>query len=480
MGIINRSGMYRLIIVFSFFIQYSSSGFAQWVQDSLPSSRVYFQAVTFEDKVYFIGGQTSNLSPLELTAEVSVFDCITSTWLASTAISSPRDHSSCASGDSAIYVFGGRSAIGNTVDYGTNVVDIYKNGVWHTDTIADNLWGGRGLKVGSKVMFAGFVDSINNVTKEVFASNKVYIFDEVTGAWSTDTLSSARWQLAAATNDTIALFGGGVNGLGMASNVVDIYNSVTNTWTRSSLSVSRGFLGACYGNGKFYFGGGVQGGALSIPSDVVDVYDGSGWTNFQLSEPRAGLQAASVNHNVYFMGGDHMDLSLLDYNFNNSNTTSPIPSSIVEVLNASTGTWSRADFNNHIVDFAYTTWGNKIFVGGGRGIVRIWQFGTYITWLGFPSPYIQILDFTTNISAMSDGISFDVYPNPSTGMFTVLLPASGAEVSIRDILGREILKTETSNRKIDIHLDTDHNNGMYLVFVRTKQGVSMKKLLLNR
>ncbi|MCP6769889.1 hypothetical protein NL529_34085, partial [Klebsiella pneumoniae] len=76
-----------------------------------------------------------------------------------------RSHSICISGDSAIYVFGGRKYTNGHAyvrEYrGSNRIDIFKNGIWNYDTtiIQGHIWGGRGLKVGSKIMFTGFVDS---------------------------------------------------------------------------------------------------------------------------------------------------------------------------------------------------------------------------------------------------------------------------------------------------------------------------------
>src|SRR5436190_4589860 len=169
-----------LILVFSSVV----NGFSQWTLDSLSDAKSNFDAVQFENKIYFIGGETDWYADSFITSKVEIYNCLTSSWEISDSINFPRSHAASVAGDSAIYVFGGRkwTQVSHQWirDYvGTNYIDIFKNGVWHVDstTIQGYVWGGQGLKVGSKIMFAGFVDSIQYLTSEYFASNKVYIFD---------------------------------------------------------------------------------------------------------------------------------------------------------------------------------------------------------------------------------------------------------------------------------------------------------------
>jgi len=469
-----------LILLFLFFVL---EGHSQWVLDSLSTGRINLQAVTFGDKVYVIGGETGQY-PQNETAEVNIYDCINSTWITSDSLSLARASSACVSGDSGIYVVGGR-IIDYTLSYllvshydATNRIDIFKNGAWYVDSLPDRVWGGSALKVGSKLIFAGFTDSINYLTSEIFASKKVYIFDESTGLWSTDSLSSARTELGAATNGTLAIFAGGVNGLGFTSNVVDIYDATTGSWTTANLSQSRGYVGGTYANGKFYFAGGVLAGAFNVSSDVIDIYDGSSWTTDHLSVPRAGLMAVPVNNDIYFMGGGEFDLSFL-----------PIPNSngsynTVDVLNSWSGTWSRQDlmFPHQQYPFlnqtswhlyaGFTTWGNKIFVAGG-GSMEWFQNNAIIAY----SRNVEILDAPLGLNNIDESVFFDVYPNPSIGPFTLFLPESDAEVRIVDALGNEIQQMKALSRTIELHLD---KSGVYLVQVITKKGTRTRKVVIDR
>ncbi len=475
----NNLSLKKNLLLFIVLHTSTLSAFSQWAIDTLSSGRSNFDAVIFENKVYFIGGEIDWYDSLLVSSEVAIYNCLTSGWELPNYITSPRSHSASVSGDSGIYVFGGRKfTIGHAwirEFAASNKIDIFKNGAWQVDStvITGGVWGGHGLKVGSKIMFAGMVDSIEYLTSEFFASNQVYIYDELTGAWSIDTLSSPRTELAVATDGTIAMFAGGVNGLGHTSDVVDIYNSVTGVWSTANLSVPRCFLAGAYANGKFYFAGGELGGLVNYQSDVIDVYDGSAWTTTHLSSPRAGVEAAVVNDNIYFMGGGNYNLSFLPYpNTPNNYPTPPNIDSIVDVLITSTGSWIRADLNYRRLEFAQTTWGTKIFVGGG----------CYRTFVGSginnKFDYVEIRDVATiGITDIADDISINVYPNPSNGPATILLPGNEVDISVTDILGHEILKTKTTERKLNLQLN---NNGMYLIFVKSKIGSAIRKLLVNR
>lgn len=461
--------MKKQVLQLLLFVSFTTTAYSQWSQDTLRSERLHLSAVTFGDKVYFIGGEKGNYLDYEFS-EVAVYNCITSAWESSTALSSARSNTTCASGDSGIYVLGGRNLDWTRTNgfarnfNASNRVDIFKNGAWTIDSIPHHVWGGEALKVGSKILFAGFVDSINYLTSEIYASNKVYIFDESTGLWSMDSLSSARTELGAATDGSIAIFAGGVNGLGITSDVVDIYNGVNNSWTTATLSVARGYVGGGYSNGKFYFAGGVLSGIVNQSSDVVDVYDGSAWTTTHLSAPRAGVMVAAVNDYVYFMGGGQVDLSLLM--LPNGGGTSKV----VDVLNSTSGDWSQLDFFSAHMYGGHTTWGNQIFVGGGGK--QLWQQSNQ---LYIYTRVVEIRDVTLGLSELNGGVSFEVYPNPSTGPFILLLPEARAEISVKDIVGQEVMNIQSMDRTTELQLE---RNGIYFVTVKTKHGTATRKIIV--
>lgn len=70
-----------------------------------------------------------------------------------------------------------------------------------------------------------------------------------------------------------------------------------------------------------------------------------------------------------------------------------------------------------------------------------------------------------------------VFPNPNSGQFTISLPDDNAEIIVTDVIGQQILKTQATQRTTNLQLD---NNGVYIIYVKTKQGTATRKLIVNR
>ncbi|MEI6488398.1 MAG: glycosyl hydrolase family 18 protein [Bacteroidota bacterium] len=95
----------------------------------------------------------------------------------------------------------------------------------------------------------------------------------------------------------------------------------------------------------------------------------------------------------------------------------------------------------------------------------------------YANNYENIFGVTTSISHPISASSLTIYPNPTSGQFTILLPTDYAIISVTDILGQMILKTQTTEKTLNLELD---NNGVYIIYVKTKQGTTTRKLIVNR
>jgi Secretion system C-terminal sorting domain len=85
---------------------------------------------------------------------------------------------------------------------------------------------------------------------------------------------------------------------------------------------------------------------------------------------------------------------------------------------------------------------------------------------------------TTGIPYSEELVSdWNLYPNPTSGQFTVELQSDNATITVTDILGQQILKTQTTEKITNLQLD---NNGIYIVYVTTTQGTTTRKLIVNR
>lgn len=83
---------------------------------------------------------------------------------------------------------------------------------------------------------------------------------------------------------------------------------------------------------------------------------------------------------------------------------------------------------------------------------------------------------SVNELAPSENSFFSLYPNPTNGQFTITLSKDQAELFITNLLGQQILKTQLTQMTTSFQLDKDE---VYLVYVKTKEGTSVQKLIVN-
>lgn len=95
----------------------------------------------------------------------------------------------------------------------------------------------------------------------------------------------------------------------------------------------------------------------------------------------------------------------------------------------------------------------------------------------YANNYENIFGVPSSISDLEPSTSIVIYPNPTSGLFTIFLPTDNATISVTDILGQQIIKTPASQKTTNLQLD---KNGVYFVHITTKQGTSTQKLMVNR
>jgi trimeric autotransporter adhesin len=112
---------------------------------------------------------------------------------------------------------------------------------------------------------------------------------------------------------------------------------------------------------------------------------------------------------------------------------------------------------------ALAIYNGLLFVGGGPT-----NSSSYIASYNLPTGINDIVELNTLVT---------IYPNPTSGQFTISLPTEKAEINITNIFGQNILKLNTTQKTTSFQLE---NNGLYNISIKTMQGVITKKLMLNQ
>ncbi|MDI9340958.1 MAG: zinc-dependent metalloprotease [Sediminibacterium sp.] len=76
-----------------------------------------------------------------------------------------------------------------------------------------------------------------------------------------------------------------------------------------------------------------------------------------------------------------------------------------------------------------------------------------------------------------DAIIFDVFPNPSTGNVTVLLPEEENAVIVYDVLGKEVLRYPQVSQRLNI---TFAHSGVYFITVNNGKQKSVRKVVVTQ
>jgi chitinase len=93
----------------------------------------------------------------------------------------------------------------------------------------------------------------------------------------------------------------------------------------------------------------------------------------------------------------------------------------------------------------------------------------------YANNFQNIFSVTNSIASISS-LGVEIFPNPTSGSFTILLPADDATITISDMFGHQVQHTQASTVKTEMQID---NNGIYFIHIRTKKGTVTRKLTVS-
>ena len=274
----------------------------------LSMPRDHLAAAAAGTKVLFAGGWS--FANNDVTSRVDIYDTVSQTWSAAELTQARYDISVITVGNKIFFA-------GGTDDwFYTSRIDIYdvSSNAWSTAELSKARGRMAVAAIGNKVFFAGgdCFDGVAGGTMINSVSDVVDIYDMSTNTWTVSHLSERRGSLEFAgtsLNNKFYVAGGFFHQLGASpyiSNKVDVYDNASGSWSTTTLANARADIGTTVADNKIFWVGGHD---LSSSSDEVEILDINLQTrNFHhLSQARGRIQTAIKDNKIIFFTGDYSD-----------------------------------------------------------------------------------------------------------------------------------------------------------------------------
>jgi chitinase len=95
----------------------------------------------------------------------------------------------------------------------------------------------------------------------------------------------------------------------------------------------------------------------------------------------------------------------------------------------------------------------------------------------YANNYQRIFGSPTSSSNFELEPSIPVFPNPSQGQFTILLPTENATITITDMLGQQLFKSYIAQKSVNLELQ---KNGIYNINITTEHSSASQKIIVNK
>lgn len=274
-----------------------------WSQEpSLINEKAFFTAEIVDGKIYTIGGQNRNFSPVKTVEE---YDISTGTWSLCPSMSEEKLHLASGVIDGKIYVCGGN--YWKLYTSYSNVLEVYDpaNRTWTKKAnMPEGLSMHKAVSLDGYLYVVGGQKKLNDPDSSIELSQSVYKYDPISNSWSTvASLPIPRVNHGLVTlNGKIYVIGGN-NSTGVLDSIYE-YDPLTDNWAAKE-PMPQGYMqfSTAVINDKIYIIGGSD---YSIDLSSVYEYDpvNETWTE-KHSLPSVMARNCSVfdGNKIYTMGG---------------------------------------------------------------------------------------------------------------------------------------------------------------------------------
>lgn len=203
-------------------------------------------------------------------------------------------------------------------------------------------------------------------------------------------------------------------------------------------------------NGKLYAGGNFTM-AGGMPANNIAVWDGTNWSSLGTGT-NGTVKALAIHNGNLYAGGAFTQAG--------GNTVN-------NVARWNGVNWSALDGGRNNEVYALASYQGDLYAGGN------FTGGANDTARYF-AMYIDSLTAVSQISNLSSQIS--IYPNPTSGKFTLNSKITEGEITIYNIQGERIYATTLNSKQETINLSSQFS-GIYFLHIKTPDGVAVKKLV---
>jgi K319-like protein/Kelch motif protein len=321
---------------------------------SLSAGRVGLVSATAGSKIVFAGGMVVG----SYSSRVDIYDTITKEWTTAELTRPERQGMTAASvGNKILFGGGGDNDWGET----TSRVDIYdaSNNSWSIAELSKDREYLAAATVGDKVLFAGgtsWETSASGYSTWV-TSDVVDIYDNITGSWTTASLSQRRSNLTATTAGNKIYFAGGYAGpmVTNVSPVIDVFDASTNSWSASYLQQAKASHASVVLGDKIFWGAGIFNyfDPTSFFSNSVEIRDlTTGVSSHICIIPKINPNGVATKDKVVFFPGN------LENGMYSGNE--------FDIYDPTTDQWSIGRISKEIYDATVISVNNTIYIAGGR------------------------------------------------------------------------------------------------------------------
>lgn len=315
------------------------------------------------------------------------------------------------------------------------------------------------------------------------SSNKVHIYDPETNAFLPDAMNipvPIDDQVQGVWRDSLIYV---ITGWSNSTNVpnVQIFNPQSNAWSagtpvpNTSIYKVFGGAGLIIGDTIFYYGGASTG--INFPAQnrlrmgIIDPLNPTSitWSAPSIYQNCYRCAATSDNgNNIYFLGG-----SAVSYNYNGvayNGTGGVSPNTSYAYLKASDPTnWNSLNgtLPMDLRGIANTSPAVKYIVGGMETNQLVSN----------KTLKLQLSGIVGLNEINRKGVNVSIYPNPTTGQFTLELKNDNAEVTIFDAFGQQIINAQVAQEVRRFQLE---KNGIYYIYIKTALSSTVRKIVVTR